>query len=211
MKKEHRIWYFYNQTDGMETIICQQSMISYPLHNHATVYTIGMLLDGAIKLKLENREEIYRAGELFSIPPYMPHSIQAAEPYTMISVCMKKELFSQYGAVPEMHKSEKSLEKLCKQLEESPENKLSIEDMAHSVYMSKYHMIRTFRMETGLTPHQFQMQNRIRKAQHLLLDSKKSITEVALGTGFCDQSHFIRQFEKMLGITPTEYRMSCIR
>lgn len=195
MKKEHRIWYFYNQTDGMETIICQQSMISYPLHNHATVYTIGMLLDGAIKLKLENREEIYRA----------------AEPYTMISVCMKKELFSQYGAVPEMHKSEKSLEKLCKQLEESPENKLSIEDMAHLVYMSKYHMIRTFRMEIGLTPHQFQMQNRIRKAQHLLLDSKKSITEVALGTGFCDQSHFIRQFEKMLGITPTEYRMSCIR
>lgn len=81
MKKEHRIWYFYNQTDGMETIICQQSMISYPLHNHATVYTIGMLLDGAIKLKLENREEIYRA----------------AEPYTMISVCMKKELLRQYG------------------------------------------------------------------------------------------------------------------
>lgn len=42
-----------------------------------------------------------------------------------------------------------------------------------------------------------------------LLSQNKSITEVALITGFCDQSHFIKHFEKQVGLTPTAYKASC--
>ena len=94
------------------------------------------------------------------------------------------------------------------QLERYPEKKLSIDEMAQSAYISKYHFIRSFKQVVGLTPHQFQIQNRIRKAQHMLNDID-SITEVALTTGFCDQSHFIKQFEKYVGLTPTVYKTSC--
>ena len=41
------------------------------------------------------------------------------------------------------------------------------------------------------------------------MNRTETITEVALNTGFCDQSHFIKQFEKMVGLTPTVYKMSC--
>ena len=80
--------------------------------------------------------------------------------------------------------------------------------MAKNAFISKYHFIRTFKAEAGLTPHQFQLQNRIRKAKRLMLESK-TMTEVALTTGFCDQSHFIRLFERYVGLTPSAYLTSC--
>lgn len=86
--------------------------------------------------------------------------------------------------------------------------KLIINEMAHSLYISKYHFIRRFKQIVGLTPHQFQIQNRVRKAQRMLNDID-SITEVALITGFCDQIHFIKQFEKYIELTPTVYKVSC--
>lgn len=76
--------------------------------------------------------------------------------------------------------------------------------MAALAFTGKYALIRSFRQEAGLTPHQFQIQNRVRKAQKLLAGSA-SIAEMALATGFYDQSHFIRCFEKITGRTPTEY------
>ena len=88
-----------------------------------------------------------------------------------------------------------------------PETKFSIEEMAQNAFISKYHFIRSFKAEVGLTPHQFQLQNRIRKAQRLMHNAE-TITEVALTTGFCDQSHFIKQFEKYVGLPPLTYKYS---
>ena len=85
------------------------------------------------------------------------------------------------------------------------QNKLNIEEMARMTSTSKYHFIRCFKKEIGLTPHQFQMQNRVRKAQKLLSQTD-SMTKVAMDTGFCDQSHFIKQFEKIVGLTPSDYK-----
>lgn len=95
-----------------------------------------------------------------------------------------------------------------KQLEKCPENTLHIEELAQAAYLSKYHFIRCFKRAVGLTPHQFQIQNRIRKGQQLLRKSE-SITKVALLTGFYDQSHFNRHFTKILGLTPSRYQQAC--
>ena len=88
---------------------------------------------------------------------------------------------------------------------EAPETSISIEDMSNEICVSSFHMIRQFKKEIGLTPHQFQIQCRIRKAQKMLL-SNRTIAEVALDTGFCDQSHFVRCFKKIVGMTPTSYQ-----
>ena len=94
-----------------------------------------------------------------------------------------------------------------KNLELHPEKKMSVDEMAQDSFISKYHFIRNFKAEVGLTPHQFQLQNRIRKAQRLI-HSSETITETALATGFCDQSHFINQFKKQVGLTPLAYKLS---
>lgn len=100
---------------------------------------------------------------------------------------------------------ESCLQELKSGLLELPELPVTIEEMSEKVCVSPFHMIRQFKKEIGLTPHQFQIQCRIRKAQKLLLKSK-TITEVAFETGFCDQSHFDKSFKKIVGMSPAAYQ-----
>ena len=72
-------------------------------------------------------------------------------------------------------------------------------------YENRLGMIRRFRKAFGLTPHQFQIQCRVRKAQKLL-EEEKSISRVTYDTGFSDQSHLDRCFHKLVGLTPAQYR-----
>ncbi len=236
-----RIDYFYNEQTDLEWILCHQSNLSYPLHNHASVFTIGIVLDGAVRLTINGGTRICRTGELFAVPPYAPHRIQAQTCYTLLSLCVDKQLDSLKplkrnlaclleSTLPQQdidcHRIWELLDclrllspplpaddashigALRRRLEAAPEIKLSIGEMAEASFASKSHFIRTFKREVGLPPHQFQIQNRIRKAQKLL-HGTASIAEVASTTGFFDQSHFIRHFEKIVGLTPTDYKNSC--
>lgn len=73
---------------------------------------------------------------------------------------------------------------------------------------SQYSFIRRFKKEAGITPHQYILQSRVRKAKKLLA-RQEPIADVAAQSGFCDQSHMNRLFCKNLGITPRAYRDSC--
>lgn len=85
-----------------------------------------------------------------------------------------------------------------------PEQELPIETLAEDIFVSKYHLIRKFKSSIGMTPHQFCIQNRIRRSQRLL-DGEKTISRIAAEMGFYDQSHFDRAFQRIVGISPSEY------
>lgn len=226
--------------NGMELVTCRQSTISYPLHNHVSVFTLGFIMDGFIELVTDKGTRTYQKGEAFVLGPYTPHSINARSCYELLSLCIDKELVTQtdlellelmvskflHQAIKHtiienwilqtLHslllfcqmlpiQQETNIDSLREQLELYPEIPYCIEDMAALALTSKYNLIRSFKKEVGLTPHQFQIQNRVRKAQKLL-NTSASVAEVALATGFFDQSHFIRCFEKIVGLTPTEYK-----
>ena len=84
------------------------------------------------------------------------------------------------------------------------EARLSLEEVAAAVGLSRYHFLRIFKQETGLPPHLYRVQRRIDAAQQLL---KKGVpfSEVALATGFTDQSHFTNKFRQFIGATPSQY------
>jgi len=84
---------------------------------------------------------------------------------------------------------------------------LSISTLAGIAYLSPYHFIRIFSGQTGLTPHAWLMQLRARKAKELL-GRGLPIADVAVQTGFSDQSHLSRSFKRLLGYTPGQYRNS---
>lgn len=89
----------------------------------------------------------------------------------------------------------------------NPEKNSSLQGMADEVCYSLYHYIKRFKQHIGITPHKFQLQNRVRKAQRMI-ESGNSSTDVALALGFYDQSHFIKCFKSIVGLTPSEYRNS---
>ena len=77
--------------------------------------------------------------------------------------------------------------------------------MSRDANLSPFHLIRKFKKMYGLTPHQFQIQRKVRRAQKLL-EEDKSVCEAAYDAGFCDQSHLDRCFQKIVGLTPKEYQ-----
>lgn len=83
---------------------------------------------------------------------------------------------------------------------------LSLDQMASWLGVSKYQFLRAFMATLGLTPHQYLMRCRIRRAVELLADADRKITDIALDVGFDDLSNFIRTFRRSAGVSPREFR-----
>ena len=85
--------------------------------------------------------------------------------------------------------------------------KLRISELARSVYLSHSRLDYLFRMEFGMSPSQYLKLLRMQKACELLKTSLQSIKQIASMVGYNDDSHFMRDFKKTYGVTPTQYRM----
>ena len=81
---------------------------------------------------------------------------------------------------------------------------LSLAELARAAGMSRFHFLRLFRSELGLTPHAYLLQVRVERARQAL-SRGRSIAEAALECGFADQSHLTRRFKGVMGLSPGEY------
>uniref|UniRef100_UPI000940C5D4 helix-turn-helix domain-containing protein n=1 Tax=Pseudomonas aeruginosa TaxID=287 RepID=UPI000940C5D4 len=90
---------------------------------------------------------------------------------------------------------------LAERLAEPPD----LDEMAEQVGLSKYHLLRAFKKATGLSPRQWSMQLRTRRALGLLRRGL-AVGEVAHALGFADQSHLTRYFTSAYGISPGRYQ-----
>ena len=81
----------------------------------------------------------------------------------------------------------------------------SIETLANLVGLSPFYLIRSFRQRMGLPPHSYQRQVRLRHAKQAL-KTDKPLADIALETGFYDQSHLNRVFKQTFATTPGQYR-----
>lgn len=82
---------------------------------------------------------------------------------------------------------------------------LSIDDLASRFYISKYHMMRRFREETGYTVHSYLAEKRLLLARQLLKDGA-AVTDVCEQVGYQDYSTFARAYRRMFGNSPSADR-----
>ena len=194
-----KLQYIEDNSTGIETVSLEHVRISYPPHTHVGHYVFGIVTEGSILIRVSGQEFTCSEGECFSVLPDVQHSIEPlSEQYSMITTC-----------IPGNNDAAKELDVIKREILGNPELDLSIEQMSEKVNISSYHMIRKFTSENGLTPHKFQMQCRIRKAQQLLRQGYK-VVDVAHMVGFCDQSHLDRVFKKQVGISPEQFVQSAI-
>jgi AraC family transcriptional regulator len=83
---------------------------------------------------------------------------------------------------------------------------LDLDTLAAVAVMSKYHFLRTFRRIVGLTPYQFLLGVRMRRAAVQLATSREPVSAIAFDTGFADLSTFNARFRGVFGVSPTIYR-----
>ena len=81
-----------------------------------------------------------------------------------------------------------------------------LEALASLTGLSQWHFARAFKASTGLSPHRWQLNARVAKAQQLLLSRSMSQGEIALAVGFAEQSHLCRVFKNMTGISPAAWQ-----
>ncbi|OUR76086.1 AraC family transcriptional regulator [Colwellia psychrerythraea] len=87
----------------------------------------------------------------------------------------------------------------------SLEHNISIDDIANVANMSKFHFIRQFRQQFGITPHQYVLSCRVNLARRII-ESGKSLNQAAFEAGFADDSHLNRHFKRIYGLTPKRFQ-----
>ena len=80
--------------------------------------------------------------------------------------------------------------------------------LAEVAGLSVCHFARMFKQTVGVSPHRYVLQCRIEWARELLAGTDMPLSEIAIVTGFSDQSHYTRWFREIIGVTPSSYRWS---
>ncbi|WP_097460847.1 helix-turn-helix transcriptional regulator [Mangrovitalea sediminis] len=87
---------------------------------------------------------------------------------------------------------------------------ISLEDISQAASLSKYHFLRLFRRQFGITPHQYVLSCRVNAARREL-DAGVPLNDVVYRYGFADLSHFNRRFKRIYAMTPKQYQESVAR
>ena len=91
-------------------------------------------------------------------------------------------------------------------IEKNYSKKITLEDAANEAHFSVSHFSRVFHEQLGMPFSEYLGNVRLRHAKRLLINSKKSVMEIALETGYCSGDYLSTQFKLKIGVTPTKFR-----
>ncbi len=110
---------------------------------------------------------------------------------------------SQPGSMPA---AEARVTRVVRSMEDRLHEEHRLDTLASEAKLSRYHFLRIFRQLTGLTPHQYLLRTRLRRAATRLLRERARVLDIALDLGFGDLSNFNHAFRAEFGASPRSYR-----
>jgi AraC-like DNA-binding protein len=93
-------------------------------------------------------------------------------------------------------------------IEAHSHREIELEDIARQAGISPFHFLRSFSSVLGVTPHQYLLRSRLRRAARYLADDDRPVTDVAYDVGFNDLSNFVRTFHRAAGVSPLKFRQA---
>jgi AraC family transcriptional regulator len=98
------------------------------------------------------------------------------------------------------------MRKAIEYLQSNLSSAVSLDELATLTRLSSSYFIRAFKQSTGVTPHQWHREARVKRACQLLVDQRWPLALIALETGFADQAHLTRVFREFKGESPGAWR-----
>jgi len=98
------------------------------------------------------------------------------------------------------------IEKVVTLMKDDLTQRLPLGKMAQSVNLSPARLCYLFKFENGISAARYLKSLRMKEAAVLLLTTFFSVKEIMVRVGLADESHFVKDFKKLYGLTPTEYR-----
>ena len=83
---------------------------------------------------------------------------------------------------------------------------ITLNDLSKIALMSPFHLLRQFKKNYRITPHQYIMKQRLEQSKKIILNSEHSITDICFMIGFKDISSYSKLFKKSYGLSPTQFR-----
>ncbi|GLH78615.1 AraC family transcriptional regulator [Bradyrhizobium sp. SSBR45G] len=91
-------------------------------------------------------------------------------------------------------------------IDDNAERDIELADAAREAGVSAFHFLRLFAATIGVTPHQYLIRARLRRAARRLGDEDTPVTDIAYDVGFADLSNFTRTFTRAAGVSPLKFR-----
>ncbi|MGM0215229.1 AraC family transcriptional regulator [Enterococcus sp. AZ109] len=101
--------------------------------------------------------------------------------------------------------AKQEVEMVCTYLEKHYSEKITLDQLSEIAHLNKHSLVRNFTRYKGITPYRYLETLRIDKAKKLL-EQGESLVTAAQQTGFYDQSHFTNYFNRLIGLTPSQYQ-----
>ena len=83
---------------------------------------------------------------------------------------------------------------------------ITLDDLSKIALMSPFHLLRQFKKNYHITPHQYLINRRLDRAKNSILYSNASLTDICFMIGFRDISSFSKLFKRRFGLSPQQYR-----
>ncbi|MGZ9584745.1 AraC family transcriptional regulator [Paenibacillus marinisediminis] len=106
----------------------------------------------------------------------------------------------------EDHLADYRIARILEEMDRYPEQRKSYEYWCEQSGLEKSQFYRLFKLETGMSPKAYILDARMKKAAVLLMESSRSVTEIALSLGYDSVHYFTNQFTSIYGVSPTSYR-----
>jgi len=98
--------------------------------------------------------------------------------------------------------------RVCDYIEGHLDKKIRLDGLAALTGLSTDHFARAFHQSVGVPPHTYLLRRRLEQVEHMLKKTRAPLSEIALATGFSDQSHLARHFRRWAGVSPRQARWS---
>jgi AraC-like DNA-binding protein len=96
--------------------------------------------------------------------------------------------------------------RICDYIESNLSQKIGLATLAAMSGLSTHHFARAFHQSVGTPPHSYLLSRRLEHVEHMLQETQLPLSEIALATGFSDQSHLARHFHRLTGVSPSVAR-----
>lgn len=110
----------------------------------------------------------------------------------------------------EKNSSNKIVSLICEYIKKNSDEKFNLDELAKFFYLSKYHLIRIFKKEMGVTPNQYHIQAKMRTIKNKIFHIQ-SETNLAMDLNLYDESHLCKLFKKQMGISIQDYKKNLVK
>lgn len=103
-----------------------------------------------------------------------------------------------------------NIKKIVLYIRKNLTNRISLDDIAKNLFITKEHLSRLFKKEMGITISEYIIKTKIEEAKNLLKQTDYNILDIAILLNFANSSHFSNSFKKITGVSPSDYRKNPI-